>query len=1285
ITGASGGNFEDLAVDNTAVDTVITDTIDVSSVILTSNAPATVVQGSTVIYTATVSSPVTDSPLIVELSNGQQIIIAVGETFGNVSSVLTTDASVSILSYSGANYESISTSGTVVTEVNHTPVANNDTISTLEDTPATGNVLTNDTDSDGDSLSVVSFTVAGVSGSFNAGQTVLIANVGTLQINENGDYIFTPVTDYNGSVPVVTYTVTDGSSSSSANLNITVTPVNDGPVAVNDTVNVVVSGVLGRLHSDFYNYREGSDGPNLSSVAMAQNFINNHSPNASFSSTTVNYALNGGNNLGGYVNSSNDNLKTWIGADGSSLVRFDNSPLSTGDAIIHMTGLVNLAAGSYNFRVTADDGYTILIDGVAVATRDLNQSPTTTTFESFNIDTSGLHQIEIVYWDQGGQYVLQVELQKGTDGYHYLGTSDSSGNGVFSLDTLIDVSTLLANDTDVDDPHSSLSIVSVANASHGIVSLDGLGHVVLSVEPGYAGPVTFQYTIQDPHGAQSTATVTVNVEQLTVSIAVSPAGVLEDGSDNLVYTVTLSHPSAFDTTVNYQLSGTATNGTDYTGSAVTGSVIVPAGQLTGTFTIDPTADNLLEANETVIATITSAVSNSVALITAGDPAIGTIINDDTANAVLSVTTHGAEGGSNIVYTVTLSKVNNTGAPITFDIATTGGTATSGSDYTAIPAGAKITVANGSSTGTYTLPVTNDTLPEATETVQATISNSSNASVSIGTASATANITDNDFAPALSLPNVINIVNPGSTSIFTGAGLGTPNGTDQGAGVSQSNLETELSLTSGRLDLFDPPSHGSGSNAYNDPGNVNAIDGKLTNSNYSLQSGDTISFNWSFINGEDSRAEINDGFNDLAVLVVTQPDGTKVLVQISSSEQAEALKTVSGIYNFSATQTGNYQFSWLVLNGGDANKDSRVNITATRVFRGSTEYGDPFALTINAALKVTDGSETLKVRISGVPTVGATFSAGTNLGGGVWEFTTAELVGLIYYPPTTFTSGSIDLTVTAIATETSTGTTASTSQTLTLSVDHTTNTISSGTEGGDSITGTANNDLIHGYAGNDTINAGGGNDLIYGGAGNDTINGQGGNDTIYGGIGNDIISGGDGNDLLFGEAGDDTLNGNAGNDILYGGAGNDILNGGLGNDFLSGGKGNDTLTGGGGIDTFIWMQGDGGTVASKAVDTITDFKANPVGTSADASVLNLSDLLSGEHADTLDSYLSISKTGSDTTISIDPTGHLNPNNIAGTATQTIVLQGVDLTAVFSTTNSHDIINHLIANGNLITDH
>ncbi|HAT2057957.1 TPA: type I secretion C-terminal target domain-containing protein, partial [Legionella pneumophila] len=154
---------------------------------------------------------------------------------------------------------------------------------------------------------------------------------------------------------------------------------------------------------------------------------------------------------------------------------------------------------------------------------------------------------------------------------------------------------------------------------------------------------------------------------------------------------------------------------------------------------------------------------------------------------------------------------------------------------------------------------------------------------------------------------------------------------------------------------------------------------------------------------------------------------------------------------------------------------------------------------------------------------------------------------------------------------------------------------------------------------------------------------------------------------------------ANNPQLNGGNGNDVLHGTTGNDFIRGGQGNDTMTGGGGVDTFFWLSGDD----DGGVDTITDFKANPVDKSSDASVLNLSDLLSDADLETnsLDNYLNVSTTEEgDTAIKVDPNGNGNFDAPA----QTIILEDVDLTAVFATNNSHDIVNQMIANGNLIVE-
>ncbi|MCP3662914.1 MAG: hypothetical protein GY696_10520, partial [Gammaproteobacteria bacterium] len=183
-------------------------------------------------------------------------------------------------------------------------------------------------------------------------------------------------------------------------------------------------------------------------------------------------------------------------------------------------------------------------------------------------------------------------------------------------------------------------------------------------------------------------------------------------------------------------------GTDYT--ALTGTVDVADGQQTASIDVSGIIDDaLLENDETVIVTLTG--SSDAAVSVDATPITVTITdNDNTAGSVdanLTVSTHGDEAGpTSIVYTVTLAAVNNTGSAITFDSAFSGGTAIA-ADYTDVSGVATISVADGASTGTLSVPVIDDALLEATETLELTISNASDAAINIATASASANITD----------------------------------------------------------------------------------------------------------------------------------------------------------------------------------------------------------------------------------------------------------------------------------------------------------------------------------------------------------------------------------------------------------------------------------------------------------------------------------------------------------------------------------------------------------------
>lgn len=170
-------------------------------------------------------------------------------------------------------------------------------------------------------------------------------------------------------------------------------------------------------------------------------------------------------------------------------------------------------------------------------------------------------------------------------------------------------------------------------------------------------------------------------------------------------------------------------------------------------------------------------------------------------------------------------------------------------------------------------------------------------------------------------------------------------------------------------------------------------------------------------------------------------------------------------------------------------------------------------------------------------------------------------------------------------------------------------------GGDTIVGSASDNVFDGDAGADTISGGVGNDTLKGGAGADTLNGDAGDDVfdestatsgadaMHGGAGTDkvdysgrtndltvVMDGATGSgetsegDTIFtdvenitGGAGLDTLTGNAFDNQIEGGADDDVLSGLGGDDVIDGNAGTDDVDCGLG-DADILLDSSTGTVA-----------------------------------------------------------------------------------------------------------
>lgn len=175
---------------------------------------------------------------------------------------------------------------------NIAPVAIDDTVTTAEDTPLTGNVTTNDSDADGPGINITD-----VSGPAN----------GTITLNADGTFTYTPNSNFYGN-DTISYSYCDGGTPDlcdTAILVISVSPVNDPPVAADDNISTPedVSVMVNVLANDAD--PEGNIVPTPSIIAGPSNGTASVNPDGSIAYTpTLNF---NGNDTLTYVICDNGN------------------------------------------------------------------------------------------------------------------------------------------------------------------------------------------------------------------------------------------------------------------------------------------------------------------------------------------------------------------------------------------------------------------------------------------------------------------------------------------------------------------------------------------------------------------------------------------------------------------------------------------------------------------------------------------------------------------------------------------------------------------------------------------------------------------------------------------------------------------------------------------------------------------------------------------------------------------------------------------------------------------
>ena len=276
--------------------------------------------------------------------------------------------------------------------------------------------------------------------------------------------------------------------------------------------------------------------------------------------------------------------------------------------------------------------------------------------------------------------------------------------------------------------------------------------LTLASAAGTAFTVTVAYTdptanddanaVQDAAGNDAATfaaqTVAKNVAAVpTVGLA-STAVSAEEGT-SLAFEVRLGAASAQTVTVAYATTGvTATQGTDYSGASGT-LTFTPGGPLSQTIAVATTEDALDEDDETFTLTLSS--PGNATLGTAS--ATGTIADDDSGTSAVSLSLSPGSVAENAGTTTVTVSVSLGSAPRPSDssvaISVTGGTATAGTDYSAVSA-FTVTIGAGETSGTAQVsfePI-EDSLAEGDETA---IFTGSAAGLAAGTATLT--ITDND--------------------------------------------------------------------------------------------------------------------------------------------------------------------------------------------------------------------------------------------------------------------------------------------------------------------------------------------------------------------------------------------------------------------------------------------------------------------------------------------------------------------------------------------------------------
>jgi hypothetical protein len=220
-----------------------------------------------------------------------------------------------------------------------------------------------------------------------------------------------------------------------------------------------------------------------------------------------------------------------------------------------------------------------------------------------------------------------------------------------------------------------------------------------------------------------------------ISLSVNPDTVLEDETSNLIYSFYRTGQTSAPLTVYYTVGGTASID-DYSAVPSIWEITFAAGQTSVDLVVNPTADNLAEADETVAITL---LANSAYKVVTSTSILGTIINDETSLAISPKFTRKTEGnvGSTIfTYTVTRTGALGESSSASWSTIGVGGQPANAADFVGglLPSGT-VSFAPGETRKNINILVSGDAVVEPNETFNVVLSNPRGATIGYGGAPA----------------------------------------------------------------------------------------------------------------------------------------------------------------------------------------------------------------------------------------------------------------------------------------------------------------------------------------------------------------------------------------------------------------------------------------------------------------------------------------------------------------------------------------------------------------------